>query len=74
MDSLVTDKWSRHFGWADYLLFALTLLVPVIIGAYHAWKGSAGSTSQFLLGGKAMGLFPISMSLAAGYVLMKKLF
>lgn len=56
---------GNHFGWVDYLLFGLSLLITVLIGIYHAWRGAGNSTAQYLLGGKAMGMFPIAMSLAA---------
>jgi len=59
---------SRHFGWVDYLIFAATLALSLFIGIYHAWKGSASSTADYLLGGKTMGIFPIAMSLAARYM------
>ena len=52
------------FGWVDYLIFGLTLLASLLIGVYHAWRGS-NSTSEYLLGGKMMGVFPVAMSLAA---------
>ncbi|XP_032776975.2 sodium-coupled monocarboxylate transporter 1 [Daphnia magna] len=61
---------SRHqllFGWVDYLLFASTLLVSLLIGVYHAWRGG-NSTSEYLMGGKSMGIFPIAMSLAASSI------
>ncbi|XP_046643614.1 sodium-coupled monocarboxylate transporter 1-like [Daphnia pulicaria] len=55
------------FGWADYLLFTSTLLMSLLIGVYHAWRGS-NSTSEYLMGGKSMGIFPIAMSLAASSI------
>lgn len=61
------SELSRHqllFGWVDYLLFASTLLLSLMIGVYHAWRGG-NSTSEYLMGGKSMGIFPIAMSLAA---------
>lgn len=61
----LASESRNRFGWVDYLLFALSLLVTVLIGVYHAWRGAGNSTSQYLLGGKAMGMFPIAMSLAA---------
>lgn len=58
------ESHQLFFGWVDYLLFALTLLVSLLIGVYHAWR-SNNSTSEYLMGGKSMGIFPIAMSLAA---------
>lgn len=59
------DESALHFGWVDYLIFTLTLTMSLMIGIYHAWKGSANSTMEYLLGGKTMGIFPIAMSFAA---------
>lgn len=59
------DSPSLRFGWVDYLIFSLTLALSLLIGIYHAWKGAANSTDEYLLGGKTMGIFPIAMSLAA---------
>lgn len=62
-----SDPWPRLFTWADYLLFALTLLVSSLVGVYHAWRGASASTSEYLMGGKKMPIFPVAMSLAARY-------
>ena len=64
MDSETVTNQQLLFGWVDYLLFGLTLLASLLIGVYHAWRGS-NSTSEYLLGGKMMGVFPVAMSLAA---------
>ena len=56
-----------HFSWPDYLIFSLTLLTSLLIGIYHAWKGAANSTANYMLGGKKMAVFPIAMSLASRY-------
>lgn len=64
MDDTTVLNQPLLFGWVDYFLFALTLLVSLLIGVYHAWRGG-NSTSEYLLAGKSMGVFPIAMSLAA---------
>lgn len=56
----------RLFTWVDYLLFAVILVITALIGVYYAWKGAKGTSSDFLTGGKQLGIFPIAMSLAAG--------
>lgn len=60
------DGASKVFGWVDYLLFSVVLVVTASIGAYYAWKGRKGSPSSYLTGNKQLGIFPIAMSLAAG--------
>ncbi len=60
-------SWTKLFGWVDYLFFALTLLISSLVGVYHAWRGASNSTSDYLMGGKKMPMFPVAMSLAARY-------
>jgi len=66
---IMMEDPSLYFGWVDYLIFTLTLVLSLLIGVYHAWRGAASSTSEYLLGGKSMGIFPIAMSFAARYQL-----
>ena len=53
------------FGWVDYLVFILTLGLSLLVGVYHACKGAASSTTNYLFGGNSMGIFPIAMSFTA---------
>lgn len=72
------------FGFLDYALFSLLLLVSVFIGVYFAFFSKQDSTTEYLLGGKRMGCFPVAMSIIArsvtliGYcvrsIMIKKLF
>ena len=59
------DSSARRFGWADYLIFSSTLGISALVGIYHCWKGAGNTTNSYLLGSRAMGIFPIAMSLAA---------
>lgn len=61
---------DRYFDIFDYLVFAVMLIVSALIGVYFAWfaKVKQNTTSEYLMGGKTMGIFPISMSLIARYV------
>ncbi|XP_057371552.1 sodium-coupled monocarboxylate transporter 1-like isoform X2 [Daphnia carinata] len=63
-----SDSWPKLFTWVDYLLFALTLLVSSLVGIYHAWQGASDSTSNYLMGGRKMPIFPVAMSLAASSI------
>ena len=58
------EESVRYFAWADYLVFGLTLLISLLVGVYHAYRG-VNTTSDYLLGGRKMSQFPIAMSLAA---------
>ncbi|EFX77081.1 hypothetical protein DAPPUDRAFT_106304 [Daphnia pulex] len=60
-----SDSWPKLFTWVDYFLFALTLVVSSLVGIYHAWRGASRSTSDYLMGGRKMPIFPVAMSLAA---------
>lgn len=53
------------FGWLDYALFGLLLLVSVLIGVYFGFFSKQDSTTEYLLGGKRMGCFPVAMSIIA---------
>jgi len=41
------------------------LAVSSCVGIYHARRGAGDSTTNYLFGGKTMGVFPVAMSLAA---------
>jgi Na+/proline symporter len=69
-----SDSWPKLFTWVDYFLFALTLVVSSLVGIYHAWRGASGSTSDYLMGGRKMPIFPVAMSLAARYLLHNSIF
>lgn len=54
------------FGWLDYLLFFIMLGLSALIGVYFGFFGKKqDNTIEYLLGGKAMSIFPIAMSLIA---------
>ncbi|CAH0402025.1 unnamed protein product [Chilo suppressalis] len=59
-----------YFDWLDYLVFGAMLLVSSLIGVYFAFFASKkqNTTAEYLMGGKTMGIFPISMSLIASYI------
>lgn len=59
------------FGWIDYALFSLLLLVSVLIGVYFAFFSKQDSTTEYLLGGKRMGCFPVAMSIIARSVTLR---
>lgn len=57
----------RYFDWIDYAVFSFLLAVSALIGVYFAFfaKQKQNTTSEYLMGSKKMGIFPISMSLIA---------
>ncbi|XP_034256929.1 sodium-coupled monocarboxylate transporter 1-like isoform X2 [Thrips palmi] len=61
---------SRVFSWLDYTVFGAMLLASSVIGVYFAFFSSRkqDTTSEYLMGGKTMGVLPVSMSLIASYI------
>lgn len=66
----IEDMTVIYFDWLDYLVFGAMLLFSALIGVYFAFFASKkqNTTSEYLMGGKTMGMFPISMSLIARYI------
>jgi len=62
---LVTKKLS----FLDYTIFCSLMLVSALIGVYFAFfaKQKQNTTAEYLMGGKNMAIFPITMSLIARY-------
>ncbi|EFN74893.1 Sodium-coupled monocarboxylate transporter 1 [Camponotus floridanus] len=56
------------FGWFDYVFFNLLLLVSILIGVYFGFFSKQDSTTEYLLGGKRMGFFPVAMSIIASHI------
>ena len=62
-----TEELIAKFGWEEYFIFSLMLLVSLLIGVYFAWKGQ-NDNAEYMYGGKSMGTLPMTMSLIARYV------
>ena len=57
------------FGWYDYLIFALILLVSAGIGVYFGFiKDHEHNQENYMLGGRKMGWLPASLSLLASFM------
>ncbi|MEQ2174309.1 hypothetical protein GOODEAATRI_006593 [Goodea atripinnis] len=57
------------FAIADYVVFALILLISAAIGVYYAWTDrSQRSSRDFLTGGRKLTALPVSMSLTASFM------
>lgn len=60
----------QRFGWPDYVVFVLMLVSCVGIGIYFGFfekksKKPSDEEADYLVGGRTMGVVPISMSLIA---------
>jgi len=63
-----TEDLITRFGWADYLVFIMMLFVSTAIGVFFGCSGTKQkSTTEFFMGGRTMGVFPVAMSLAASF-------
>lgn len=62
-----SEEISHYFDIFDYIVFGAMLIVSSFIGIYFAFfaKVKQDTTAEYLMGGKTMGIFPISMSLIA---------
>ncbi|XP_059471470.1 sodium-coupled monocarboxylate transporter 2-like [Neocloeon triangulifer] len=60
----------KTFSVLDYFVFCTLMLTSGAIGVYFAFfaKQKQNTTKEYLMGGKNMGLFPITMSLVASYI------
>ena len=54
----------EKFGWEEYFIFSLMLLVSILIGLFFWWKGQ-NSNAEYMMGGGNMGTLPMTMSLIA---------
>jgi sodium-coupled monocarboxylate transporter 8/12 len=55
---------DNNIHWADYTIFAITLLIPLIIGIYYSKaKGGQNTIMKYLMGNKTMKVIPVAISL-----------
>lgn len=61
------DRPKKYFATVDILVFTGMLGVSGLVGIYFAYKArnSTEAVREYLMGGKRMSIFPISMSLIA---------
>lgn len=57
----------QRFSWPDYLVLVLMLFLCILIGIYFGVTQKSNSENEYLMGGRTMSIFPISMSLVARY-------
>lgn len=72
------NKSLQKFGWVDYIVFSLMLIVCALIGVYFGFiekkvkRGKRHDESheseveqEYLMGGRHMSVIPIALSLVA---------
>ncbi|XP_014486739.1 PREDICTED: sodium-coupled monocarboxylate transporter 1-like [Dinoponera quadriceps] len=65
---MVVVSERGYFHWIDWLVFALMLVVSAAAGLWHFRRAQKSNTQDYLLGGKSLGLFPVSASLVASFI------
>jgi Na+/proline symporter len=58
----------QRFSFFDYVFFIFMLFLCILIGLYFGFVKKSSSSSaemNYLMGGRKMGVFPISLSLIA---------
>jgi hypothetical protein len=67
------DYVASKLSILDYGVFCSLMLVSALIGVYFAFfaKQKQNTTAEYLMGGKNMAIFPITMSLIARYNVRK---
>ncbi|CAI6360553.1 unnamed protein product [Macrosiphum euphorbiae] len=59
----------EQLNWmAEYAAFIIMLGLSVVIGLYYGCVSKQNTVSDYLLGGKHMSVFPITMSLVASHI------
>lgn len=65
----LTKMAVTSFALADYVLFALMLVVSAAVGIYYAWVDrSRRNPGNFLTGGRKLTALPVSLSLTASFM------
>uniref|UniRef100_A0A1B6D5H5 Sodium/solute symporter n=1 Tax=Clastoptera arizonana TaxID=38151 RepID=A0A1B6D5H5_9HEMI len=56
------------FNWVEYSVFGSMLGLSALIGFYFGCLKEQNTVSEYMWGGKKMGVFPVTMSLVASHV------
>jgi len=63
------DFQENRFSVWDYVIFAAILAISSVIGLYHGCTGNKqNTTTEFLMAGKSMSVFPVALSLLASFM------
>ncbi|XP_065339982.1 sodium-coupled monocarboxylate transporter 2-like [Cloeon dipterum] len=59
---------SNRFGWEDYLVFAIVLVISMGIGVFFGcFKNKQKTATEFLMGGRQMNFWTLGASLTLGF-------
>ncbi|XP_046815869.1 sodium-coupled monocarboxylate transporter 1-like isoform X2 [Vespa crabro] len=62
------NKSMQNFAIPDYIVFVLMLLVSAFVGIYFGFVKKISGEDEYLVGGRNMKTFPISLSLIASFI------
>ncbi|XP_021948921.1 sodium-coupled monocarboxylate transporter 1 [Folsomia candida] len=63
------DDYSSLFKWPEYLVFASVLVASMGIGIFYGFFSKKNKTNEeYLMGGRKMGVFPVSLSLICSFI------
>ncbi|XP_059488854.1 sodium-coupled monocarboxylate transporter 1-like [Neocloeon triangulifer] len=73
--SVLNSGWEplaeveQTLGWLDFGVFSAMLGISAIIGCYFGFfSGRENTAKEYLMGGKSMGIGPVSLSLIASHI------
>lgn len=58
----------QNFGTPDYIVFAAMLIICGIVGIYFGFVKKSSGENEYLVGGRNMKMFPVSLSLLASFI------
>lgn len=58
----------QNFGMWDYIIFAVMLIVCGFVGIYFGFVKKSSGEDEYLVGGRNMKTFPVSLSLIASFI------
>ncbi|XP_011860111.1 PREDICTED: sodium-coupled monocarboxylate transporter 1-like [Vollenhovia emeryi] len=62
------SKSMQNFSMPDYTIFAAMLVVCGIVGIYFGFIKKSSGEDEYLVGGRNMKTFPVSLSLLASFI------
>ena len=62
------SKMMRSFGIWDYTVFAFMLAICGFVGIYFGFIKKSSGEDEYLVGGRNMKTFPVSLSLIASFI------
>ncbi|CAL8112701.1 unnamed protein product [Orchesella dallaii] len=64
-----SKDYASLFGWLEYCIFGLVVALSMGIGVFYGFFNKKNVTNEdFLVGGRSMSVFPVSLSLVCSFV------